>query len=220
MVVPQVSTMIDGKATSGIRARQQVDGSGKGVKRLPFEVPRFLYLLVPIMALAACAAPLRPADEPKAHLPLERAWVEGIPVFYVTTDVSDQAVAAEKGANHVPRLAQTLASAGPPIPGRPSAVEKVYAFVNARQDTVFSSAPAPIGPGNLDRTYSPLWRMVKVRWAVGQEVRVLTSEEAVLDAQEKGMVSLEQTTIVLNCPIVHLGARGGLPGAVVDPMAR
>ena len=59
-------------------------------------------------------------------------WFEGEEVFYITTDVSHADVAEAKGANFAPRLADAL-PAGPPVPGRRSSVDKVYAVTNFKQ---------------------------------------------------------------------------------------
>ena len=146
-----------------------------------------------VLCLTACAT--GPAE---VRLPLHRAWVDGRQVEYVTTDISDAAMARQEGVNHVPRLAQALGG-----PGRPSVTERVYKFVNGEQITVFQSAPRPAGGVNADPNYSPLWRMVLVRWLRPAALRELRSEEEVLAAQERGDVSLEVTDIVVNCPVTR-----------------
>ena len=46
----------------------------------------------------------------------------------------------------------------------------------------------------------------------------LKSEEAVLAAAERGAVVLASTRVVLNCPIVHRGPKGALPGvSLIQP---
>ena len=175
-----------------------------------------------LMALLSGCAGSRPAADARAtvRLPLLRGWVDGHEVFYVTTDVSDAEIARAKGANHVPRLADAVPAGAGPTPGRRSAVDKVYAVTNFDQGSVFASGPAPIGHLNLDGAYSPLWQMVRVSWRQGQVARLLRSQEEVLDAAEKGAVVLQETSVVLNCPIVHLGAQGGLPGATIEAAGR
>jgi len=170
---------------------------------------------IAMAALAGCATPQLPqAAAATAHvvqMPLQRGWFDGEVVFYVTTDVSDAEVAAKHRANFAPRLADALPR-DPVTPGQPSSVDKVYAVTNFEQGSVFASAPLPMGPSNRDRAYSPLWRMVTVTWAAGQTPRRLVSEEQVLAAAESGAVRLQATNVVLNCPIVHRGSRGGLDG--------
>lgn len=179
-----------------------------------------LGLLVLVLAgLVACAASPPQAGMPTVQMPVHQGWFEGEAVFYVTTDVSDAQVAAKHRANFAPRLADALPR-GPGLPGQPSSVDKVYAVTNFEQASVFASAPLPMGPSSRDRAYSPLWRMVTVTWAAGHPPRRLTSEEQVLAAAEAGAVRLEVTNVVLNCPMVHRGPRGGLDGVVLQGPGR
>lgn len=177
-----------------------------------------LWTLTALLSLTACAtapgpAPA-PADPPRAvSLPVLAGWFEGEVVHYVTTDVSHADVAADKGANFAPRLAYALTS-GPPVPGRPSSVDKVYAVTNFKQPSIFASAPLPVGAASRDTSYSPLWQMVKVTWRPGKPPRPLKSEEAVLAAVDAGDVSTEATPVVLNCAIVARGP-GGAPTGVL-----
>ncbi|MEO6276372.1 hypothetical protein [Roseateles sp.] len=158
-----------------------------------------LPLLLTLMLLAACAPwPTRP---PEVALPLHQAWVEGRRVDYVTTDISDAAMAAQLGVNHVPRLKDALGA------GRASLTERVYKFVDGSQISIFPSAPAPAGAAQPDANYSPLWRLVQVRWQPGAAVRELRSEEALLDALSRGELSLEVTDIVVNCPVTRAGSK-------------
>ncbi len=150
------------------------------------------------LLLAACAGPVPGGGAAETTLPLNRAWVDGRQVQYVTTDISDAAMAREAGVNFVPRLAQAI-----PAPGRPSVVERVYKFPGREQISVFQSAPLPTGGANADRSYSPLWRIVMVRWRQPAAVRELRSEEQVLAAEERGELALQITDIVANCPIVR-----------------
>ena len=164
-----------------------------------------LWILPALLSLAACATAPAPDDKPRTvSLPVLAGWFDGEVVHYVTTDVSHSDVAAEKGANFAPRLAYAL-PAGPPLPGRPTSVDKVYAVVNFEQASVFASAPYPMGAGSRDTGYSPLWQMVKVVWLPGKPPRVLRSEEAVLAAVDAGDVKTEPTPVVLNCAIVGRG---------------
>lgn len=62
-----------------------------------------LGLLVSLLACACNSLPdsVRPAA---ASLPLNFAWVDGRKVEYITTDISDPAMAQMLGVNLVPRL--------------------------------------------------------------------------------------------------------------------
>jgi hypothetical protein len=174
---------------------------------------------LPLLLLCACGTAPSPTGNHQASIPVLRGWFEGEEVFYITTDVSHADVAEAKGANFAPRLADAL-PAGPPVPGRRSSVDKVYAVTNFKQPSIFASAPAPVGPGSRDPNYSPLWQMVKVTWQPGRPPRELRAEEAVLDATERGEVVLEPTPVVLNCPIVQRPGQGVLPGVSVPRAPR
>jgi hypothetical protein len=152
---------------------------------------RALQLLPSALLLSACAAPLG------ITLPHQEAWVDGRRVEYVTTDISDRAMAAQAGIHHVPRLASAVGT------GSASLTERVYKFADSAQISVFASGPAPVGAARPDPNYSPLWRLVLVRWKPGKPARELRSEEAVLDAQASGDVELDVTGIVVNCPITR-----------------
>ena len=153
--------------------------------------------------LTACASPLFDVGRTETVLQLSRAWMDGRVVEYVTTDISDLPMATMMGVNYVPRLSEALGSAL----GR-SLVERVYKFPKEEQISVFQSAPNPVGAQNQDRSYSPLWRVVLVRWANPAAARELKSEEALLAAEERKEISLDVTEIVVNCPVTR--AHGGL----------
>ncbi len=195
-------------ADSGAGPHNPLDGLAKGMQ---MAVRRMAWWSAAALAwLAGCASLgfVRPGF---VELPLRSGWYEGQPVDYVTTDVSDLAMAREAGANHVPRLAEALPE-GPPRPGQRSSVERIYKVVNFNQGSVLPSVPQPVGAGSRDGSYSPLWVIVKVSWQPGTAPRVLRSEEEVLAAAEKGEVALETTRIVVNCPVVRTARGGALPG--------
>ena len=172
-----------------------------------------------LLVASACSTVPPPPTPGHALVPVLSGWFDGEEVFYITTDVSHADVAQAKGANFAPRLADAL-PVGEPVPGRASAVDKVYAVTNFQQASIFASAPFPMGSASRDTAYSPLWQMVKVTWAAGRTPQTLKSEEAVLAAAERGAVVLASTRVVLNCPIVHRGPKGGLPGVSLSPPQR
>jgi len=153
-----------------------------------------------LLVLSGCAS-YGPAE---TVLPRQQAWVDGRRVDYVTTDISDRAMAAQAGVNHVPRLADALGA------GRASLTERVYKFADGSQISVFASGPAAPGAARPDPNYSPLWRLVLARWKAGASPRELRSEEAVLAAESEGSLTLEVTAIVVNCPITR-----GVDGAAL-----
>lgn len=166
-----------------------------------------LSIVLALSLLTACASPLFDVGRSETVLPLSRAWVDGRIVEYVVTDVSDQDMARATGTNYVPRLAAAIRTG----PGQ-SLVERVYKFPGKEQISIFQSAPNPVGAENQDRGYSPLWRVVKVRWQAPGLIRELKSEEELLAAEERGELVLEITDIVINCPVTRSASGQAIRG--------
>lgn len=164
-------------------------------------------LATTLLLLSACAVPVVDAARTETVLPLNWAWFDGAKVEYVTTDVSDPAMAVALGVNYVPRLKDAIGG-----PGQKSLVERVYMFAGGGQINVFPSAPRPTGGHNADAGYSPLWRVVSVQWRKPEARRELTSEEAILRAADLGEVQLDVTQVVVNCPITRSVDRQPLRG--------
>jgi hypothetical protein len=182
---------------------------------------RSVTALTLVAGMTACAT--GPGGTPTAlQFPIQTAWYEGRVVHYVTTDVSDRELARAKGVNFVPRLKDLLPDAATADARRGSPLERVYAFINARQPTVFPSIPRPVGPESADLGYTPLWRMVQVSWQPGRAVKELKSEEAILQAEEQGDVKLKLTDFVLNCPVAWVQDEAPLRGVrlVSEPAVR
>ena len=167
-------------------------------RRITSTMRLFVLLAVSLSLLTSCASPFFDVGRSETVLPVSRAWVEGRVVEYLTTDISDLAMARMMGANHAPGLAAAAKS----VPGQPL-VERVYKFPNEEQISIFQSAPNPVGPENRDRNYSPLWRVVMVRWADLAPRREIKSEEELLAAEERRELTLQVTDIVVNCPITR-----------------
>ena len=155
-------------------------------------------VLMTLAIVAGCQSASFEADRTEIILPVSQAWVDGSKVDYVTTDVSDSAMAEMLGVNYVPRLVNVI-----PEPGGLSALARVYVFPNGEQISIFQVGPQPAGPTNTDRHYSPLWRVVMVRWSSQDKVRELKSEGALFSAEGDGDVSIEVTNVVVNCPITR-----------------
>lgn len=153
-------------------------------------------ILTIFSVLSACASSTFDVGRTETVLPLNRAWIDGKKVEYVTTDISDSAMAKTAGVNYVPRLRDAI-----PKDNSRSILERVYKFPNAEQISIFQSAPSPIGGDNADQNYSPLWRLVLAKWVKTERVRELKSEAELLSAEDKGEISLTVTDIVVNCPV-------------------
>lgn len=103
----------------------------------------------------------------------------------------------------------------PKAPGTLTVLERVYKFPAGEQDAVFASAPVPLGPQSHDTAYSPLWLVYAVKPKVSSGYRALTNETAILDAEEAGVLTVERTDIVINCPIIATASSGRLPGVTL-----
>ena len=151
------------------------------------------------LLLIACSSVQKPTQ---VSLPLFYAWYNGEEFAYVTTDVSDREIAKLKGANYAPRLRDAIPKYPKP-PQVKTALERVYSFPNNEQThTVFPSVPEPLGHLSEDRHYSPLWLMYTVVWKDPSKARELKSEEAIFVAEDEGLVVIERTNVVLNCPVI------------------
>ena len=60
-------------------------------------------------------------------------------------------------------------------------------------------------PGKTD--YSPLWQLNNVTFKPGKTPHLLTSAAAVKRAEQRGEVTIEQTTTVINCPLLGFGQK-------------
>ena len=78
---------------------------------------RLTIAIASVVLLIGCAGPRFDAGRTETVLPLHRAWVDGRQVEYITTDISDGAMAEAAGVNHVPRLRDAIAA-------RPSVLER------------------------------------------------------------------------------------------------
>lgn len=169
-----------------------------------------------VMLIAACAVPkhpdsVTPGETAFVQLPLIPGWYAGRRVHYVTTDASDRDAAKAAGANYAPRLENAIADAA--IPGQRSALERIYAVSNFKQDSILPSTATPVGHESIDTAYSPLWLVHRVAWLPGGTPRTLRSEEEVLDAAENGLVTITPTRIIKNCPVIYSAQDGLLRGA-------
>jgi hypothetical protein len=143
---------------------------------------------------------------PSVILPLVQCWYKGKVAYYIQTEASDQALARQQNVNYVPSLAKAI-SAG--------AVDDIYHVTNFQQGNVIPSAPIPAGPDNTDPSYSPIWQLSLVTWNSGTTPHVLKSEEEVLSARDQGLVTIEKTNIVINCPVIYTPFGGLLPTAKI-----
>lgn len=151
------------------------------------------------------------ANKPRVSLPMNICWYKGKKNLYIITDTSDKGLAGQMGVNYVPGLANAVNAPQPVL-------DDIYAVTNSTskdQYNIVPSQPTPVGPNNADPAYSPLWQLTLVTWKDGVTQKTLKSEEEVKGAASKGLVTLNKTLIVINCPILYTDAGGLLPNAVI-----
>jgi hypothetical protein len=131
--------------------------------------------------------------------PLIGGFVDGRSVEYLLTDVSDQKEA--EGLSEATGFPVTFVSSLVDVPDE--ALANLYLFMNGVE------GPNPFGfqanvldtvPG--DEGYSPLWRVHAVTWSEDAEARELRSEEDILAAEEAGELTIGETPLVKNSPVV------------------
>lgn len=146
--------------------------------------------------------------------PTVTGWFNGRPVRYIQTEASDAGVAAGQGVNFVPGLANLTTVTNTVFPAG-KAVDDIYVFTNGvaagKQANVIPSAPIPAGASNTSPDYTPIWRVSTVTWTVPANARTLTSEAAIFAAQAAGQVTITQTGIIVNCPVIFSPQGGLLP---------
>ena len=163
-----------------------------------------------VQLLSGCAASGGIRRPVTIAMPVSLGWYSGERVYYITTDITDPPMARGAGVNLALRMRDAIPTYPKP-PEQKDVLERVYKFPNGEQDAVFASIPNPIGPLSSDAQYSPLWILYAVR-IVGGDSELLSSEEAILAAQDAGKVMVTRTAIVINCPIVGTERGGLLPG--------
>ena len=132
-------------------------------------------------------------------LPLTRGYANGHEVFYISTDASDKDLAAHLTNLTGSRVVYTQSLANTP----PAALANIYAFKNGIEGTGplgFQPNLADSEPGQAG--YSPLWRIILVQWKEGQTATELKSEQEITAALGDGKLTIEPTSMVVNCPFV------------------
>lgn len=133
-------------------------------------------------------------------LPLTRGFADGNEVFYISTEASDAGL-----ADHLTNITGSRVVFAPSLARAPSAsLSNIYAFENGIEGTGplgFQPNVADSQPG--DEQYSPLWRIILVKWSEGVTATELKSEQEILAAQQEGKLAINVTTMVVNCPFVQ-----------------
>jgi hypothetical protein len=81
-------------------------------------------------------------------------------------------------------------------------VAPIWAVTNgvSAQHNIIDTVPGQAG-------YSPLWQVMMVSFKSGVTPRLLTSAVQVKQAEQKGDVTIQATTTVVNCPVLGFGQK-------------
>jgi hypothetical protein len=141
-------------------------------------------------------------------MPVVVGWFNGQHVLYISPEASTAAVAGPQA-----NLSLLLAKSA-----NTNAVVPIYAVTNFKQGNVIPSAPLPTGPTNTNAGYSPLWQLNTVTWKSGVTPYLLKSSDDVQSALAAGKVTIVNTSIVINCPVISSPLGGSLPGIKTGAM--
>lgn len=133
-------------------------------------------------------------------IPLVRGIYDGKDVFYITTEASDSDVAsmASKFTNFPVTFAPALAKSPD------SSLAQIYIFKNGVKGTgILGFQPNVVDSIPGDSKYSPLWRVNFVEWKDQSTATVLGSDDDIQNAASQGKVTITQSKVVVNCPIVQ-----------------
>ncbi|MBI3639285.1 MAG: hypothetical protein HY223_03120 [Thaumarchaeota archaeon] len=84
------------------------------------------------------------------------------------------------------------------------ALAQIYVFKNGVTGSgVLGFQPNVVDSIPTDPKYSPLWKINFVEWKDPTTATVLGSDDDIADAVTKGKVTLTQTNVVVNCPIIQ-----------------
>ena len=133
---------------------------------------------------------LKPGDWPGAFgfvtFRLHQGFHDGRIVHYIRTDASDADYAKRHGLVFVPLLG---------VVDRPELQNRLYLFENG-QPPVLQHVPGT-------DEYTPLFRIHRVRGDAGG--RILTAERGIQEAVASGNLTVEETRVRVNSPLVQWG---------------
>jgi hypothetical protein len=117
-------------------------------------------------------------------------FYDGHKDVFLSTDISSRAEATAEHINFSGKLGASNKTA-----------EEIY-MVNGSaavgQLPVFSSEPG-------EPTYTPLWHEEFVTWKSGVTPKLLLKDDQITKLEKQGMLSVRDTKVVLNCPIIKVG---------------
>jgi hypothetical protein len=137
---------------------------------------------------------------PSIKMPVSEGYVDGKIHYFLATDSSDNKIANSITnstgfkVNFAPSLAMV------PISTR----EQGYDFLNGVKGNGSFGFQTPVAsavPGQ--KNYTPLVQLNLVRWNASAKPLILTSVSEIINAQKNGQLTIINTGIVINSPVVR-----------------
>ena len=148
-------------------------------------------------------SPIEPANTSTESIsvPVSKGYVNGNNSFFIATDASVKEVVSSVtnttnfNINYAPSLSNSSESSR----------QQGYVFTNGIRGEGQAGFQLPVASSAPDdENYSPLFAINYVEWNDGSNARVLKSVNEVLEAQNKGEISVTKTNIVINSPGVQM----------------
>ena len=143
----------------------------------------------PVASSSAPTSATIPAAKTVAQ-PAIYGYYDGHIDTMLSTDVSDKSQATSQHINYAPAMVTASANTYPSL-------YTVMGPAAPNQPVVFGSEP-----GETD--YSPLWHEIDVRWTSRASPVLLVRDDQIKELATKGELTMDSTSIVLNCPIVKV----------------
>jgi hypothetical protein len=149
-----------------------------------------LALVGALVSVALASARKDPAGGRGAVVPptIRFSYYDGHVDAYVETDISSKPLAKQLGINYSPVMAKEDATEYP-------AQFEVKGMAADGQLTVFGSEPG-------EDSYTPFWDLIIVRWKPGVTPVLLEVDDQINELAAHGKLTLHQTKIVTNAPII------------------
>ncbi|MEJ2261219.1 MAG: hypothetical protein P8X83_06155 [Nitrosopumilaceae archaeon] len=177
-------------------------------KTTPNKILKMTSLILGMLMLSASVpvynAEARMQDLSDTNLPVEipltMGYADGNEVYYISTEASVKEV-----ADHLTDLSGFRVAFTPSLENTPKeSLANIYAFTNGLEGMgAFGFQPQVADSQPPDVDYSPLWSVHAVTWKDDATPQELKSEESILDAKNKGELTIEDTGVIVNCPFVQ-----------------
>ncbi len=156
-----------------------------------------------VLALAATAGGIANAAPAAHHIhsPVQGSFYDGHKDAIVVTDSSGKTQAHLMHINFAPGLRGL----------KPGLFPRIFLFHGASamgQLMVLGAEPG-------EKDYSPVWRVIDVRWNMGMTPTLLTSDDQIDAARAGGMVTTTSRKLLLNAPVIKSNVAD--PGSVKPP---